>query len=196
PVVLAVENPCAIRMQPPPMFGPARGGYLLEVKHSGFCRLCDPLDGERAHRQKNNGQNDKHDATIRSSHLPRRLHLAWFRWRRVCLRWGRRFAADLRDATITMPSDRLYVTGRFRRVTQGGAQFVDRAADTVVEINESPRFPEFSLERVSGHGRTRIFQQETQDSEGALLKLGSQAVFAEFERTQVEFKRAESNQCR
>src|SRR5207237_5578111 len=106
-------------------------------------------------------------------------------WNRARRRDSGSNLLHIADEAITVPADSFDVTRVLSGITQGGSQFIDRAADVVVEINEGAIRPQPLAELLAGDNFAGALEQSKQQLERAFLKHDAAAQLAQLTRLQV-----------
>ncbi len=99
---------------------------------------------------------------------------------------------DRRDKAVADFWDGLHIAGIFRRVTEGGAKFLDGTVETVLEIDDGVRAPQADTHLLPGNDLAGGFQQHQKKGEGLAGQADAKAVFAELVSCGVELKHTES----
>ena len=95
---------------------------------------------------------------------------------------------DIREEAVSPPSNGFNKAGTLRRVAESLTDFADRFVETVVEIHEGVRGPEFLLKLFPSHDLTGVLKHHRQELEGLFLKPYSQSVLAQFARAKIQFE--------
>ena len=99
------------------------------------------------------------------------------------------------DEKIAAAGNRFDIPGVCGGVAQDVADLLDRGVEAIVEIHESLRGPQLLLQFLAGNDLAGIFQEHLENLKGLTLQFGTNAVFSQFTRAEINFEPIEA-QCR
>jgi hypothetical protein len=101
---------------------------------------------------------------------------------------GRIGHSNLRKEAVAATSNGFHKARTLGGVAEGLTDFADRFVETVVEIHEGVRGPEFLLKLFPSHDLTGVLKHHRQELEGLFLKPYSQSVLAQFARAKIQLE--------
>jgi hypothetical protein len=96
--------------------------------------------------------------------------------------------SDLREKAIAATRNGFHEAGALGGVTEGFTDFVDGFIEPVIEIHESVRGPNFSLELLASDDLAGMVEQHNENLQWLFLEADAEAVFAQFTGAKVQFK--------
>jgi hypothetical protein len=95
---------------------------------------------------------------------------------------------NLGEEAVAATSNGFHKAGTLGGVAQGLTDFADRFVETVVEIHESVREPEFFLKLLASYDLAGVLDQHRQELEGLFLQADSQAVLPQFASPKIKLE--------
>jgi hypothetical protein len=96
------------------------------------------------------------------------------------------------EETVAATSNGFHKARTLGGVAEGLTDFADRFVETMVEIHESVRGPEFLLKLLPSHDLAGMLKHHRQELEGLFLKPYSQTVFPQFAGAKIQFENSKT----